>query len=114
MVMTSAVFIALNELSGESIPMDVQSLQLIAGSFSSLLFITANFPMLVKAYRTRDLRSYSLTNMLLINVGNLLYWVYISQFPLGPIWFLHTFYTVTSIIMLVWYLRYERSSRVSA
>jgi hypothetical protein len=33
---------------------------------------------------------------------------------LGPIWFLHTFYTVTSIIMLVWYLRYERSSRVSA
>jgi uncharacterized protein with PQ loop repeat len=92
--------------------MDVQTVQLIAGSFSSVLFITANFPMLVKAYRTRDLHSYSLSNLLLINVGNLLYWAYVSQFPLGPIWFLHSFYTITSIIMLVWYFRYERSRRV--
>lgn len=92
--------------------MDVQSVQLIAGSFSSLLFITANFPMLVKAYRTRDLRSYSLSNLLLINVGNVLYWAYISQFPLGPIWFLHSFYTLTSAVMLVWYFRYERSQSV--
>jgi uncharacterized protein with PQ loop repeat len=92
--------------------MDVQTVQLIAGSFSSLLFITANFPMLVKAYRTRDLHSYSLSNLLLINVGNVLYWAYVSQFSLGPIWFLHSFYTITSIIMLVWYFRYERSRRV--
>jgi uncharacterized protein with PQ loop repeat len=92
--------------------MDVQSVQLIAGSFSSLLFITANFPMLVKAYRTRDLRSYSLGNLLLINVGNVLYWAYVSQFPLGPIWFLHSFYTLTSAVMLLWYFRYERSRRM--
>jgi uncharacterized protein with PQ loop repeat len=92
--------------------MDVQSVQLIAGSFSSLLFITANFPMLVKAYRTKNLRSYSLSNMLLVNVGNILYWIYISQFPLGPIWFLHSFYTLTSAVMLVWYFRYERTRSV--
>jgi hypothetical protein len=94
--------------------MDEQALQLTAGTISSLLFMAANIPMLVKAYRTRNLRSYSLSNMLLINVGNILYWIYISHFPPGPIYALHSFYTVTSIFMLVWYLRYERSWRRSS
>ncbi|MBI5666884.1 MAG: hypothetical protein HZC41_02660 [Chloroflexi bacterium] len=94
--------------------MDNQTLQNVAGSISSLLFITANLPMLVKAYRTRNLRSYSLTNMVLINVGNLLYWLYIAHFPPGPIWLLHSFYTVTSAVMLVWYLRYERCRRIAS
>jgi hypothetical protein len=92
--------------------MDGQAIQLVAGSISSLLFMSANVPMLVKAYRTRNLRSYSLSNMLLINVGNILYWLYISSFPPGPIWALHSFYTVSSAVMLVWYLRYERSRRI--
>jgi uncharacterized protein with PQ loop repeat len=91
--------------------MDGQTLQLVAGSISSLLFMTANIPMLVKAYRTRNLRSYSLSNIVLINVGNVLYWLYIRHFPPGPIWALHSFYTVSSAFMLVWYLRYERSGR---
>lgn len=94
--------------------MDIQSLQFIAGSISSLLFMTANIPMLVKAYKTRNLRSYSLSNMVLINVGNILYWLYISNFPPGPIWLLHSFYTVSSILMLVWYLRYERAWRIGS
>jgi len=87
-------------------------IQFVAGSVSSLLFMAANIPMLVKAYKTRNLRSYSLSNMLLINVGNILYWLYISSFPPGPIWLLHSFYTVSSILMLVWYLRYERAWRL--
>jgi hypothetical protein len=91
--------------------MDSQTLSVVAGSISSLLFISANVPMLVKAYRTRNLRSYSLSNIVLVNVGNVLYWLYISSFPPGPIWALHSFYTVTSVLMLVWYLRYERSWR---
>ena len=91
--------------------MDIQTLSMVAGSISSLFFISANVPMLVKAYKTRNLRSYSLGNMLLINAGNMLYWLYISSFPPGPIWVLHSFYTVTSVVMLVWYLRYERSWR---
>ena len=82
---------------------------MIAGSISALLFISANFPMLLKAYRTRDLRSYSLSNIVLVNVGNGLYWLYIIQLPAGPIWLLHSFYTIASILMLVWYLRYEHS-----
>ena len=27
--------------------------------------------------------------------------------PPGPIWFLHGFYTVSTALMLIWYLRYE-------
>ena len=91
--------------------MDSQSLSVVAGSISSILFICANVPMLVKAYRTRNLRSYSLSNIVLVNVGNVLYWLYISSFPPGPIWALHSFYTLASAMMLVWYLRYERNGR---
>ena len=89
--------------------MDSQTLHNVAGSISSLLFITANFPMLVKAYKTRNLRSYSFGNIVLVNVGNVLYWLYIINLPPGPILALHSFYTLASALMLVWYLRYERS-----
>jgi uncharacterized protein with PQ loop repeat len=89
--------------------MDAQNLQIMAGSISALLFITANLPMLLKAYRTRDLRSYSLSNIVLVNVGNVLYWLYVAQLPAGPIWLLHSFYTVAFVLMLVWYLRYQHS-----
>ena len=87
--------------------MDMQTLQLMAGSISSLLFISANVPMLLKAFRAKNMRSYSLSNILLNNIGNLIYWLYISSLPIGPIWVMHTFYTATSVLMLAWYLRYE-------
>ena len=61
--------------------------------------------MLLKAYRTRDLHSYSSLNMLLVNMGNLIYWLYILQLPFGPIWLLHAFYTVSSALLLVLYLQ---------
>ena len=86
--------------------MESHTVQTAAGSIASLLFIAANIPMLVKAFKTKNLRSYSLSNMVLVNLGNGLYWLYISSFPLGPIWLLHSFYTVTMALMLVWYLRY--------
>jgi uncharacterized protein with PQ loop repeat len=89
--------------------MDTQTVQIVAGSISSFLFITSNVPMLLKAFKTKNMHSYSLTNILLNNVGNLIYWLYISGFPLGPIWVMHTFYTLTTALMLVWYLRYECS-----
>jgi hypothetical protein len=47
-----------------------------------------------------------LSNIILVNIGNLLYWIYISSMPLGPIWLLHSFYTLTMVFLLVWYLRY--------
>ena len=91
--------------------MDLQTLQIIAGTMSSFLFISGNVPMLLKAFKTKNLQSYSLSNIVLLNTGNLAYWLYISYLPFGPIWILHTFYTVAEILMLVWYLRYERTGK---
>ncbi|MBI1256156.1 MAG: hypothetical protein GC204_01675 [Chloroflexi bacterium] len=87
--------------------MDIQTVQIIAGSISSFFFISSNLPMLLKAFKTRDLRSYSLSNILLNNVGNVIYWLYVSSLPLGPIWVMHSFYTLTSLLMLVAFVRYE-------
>jgi len=90
--------------------MDAQTTtQIIAGSVSSFLFIGSNVPMLIKAFKTKSMNSYSLSNLVLTNVGNLIYWLYVSSLPMGPIWFMHTFYTVAEILMLVWYVRYEFS-----
>jgi hypothetical protein len=81
-------------------------IQAVAGVAATALFVTSTLPMLLKAGRTRDLRSYSLANIALANVGNLLQWLYVSSLPFGPIWFLHGFHTGTTALMLVWYLRY--------
>jgi len=89
----------------------IQTLQVVAGSISSMLFISGNIPLLLKAYRTKDLHSYSLGNIVLINTGNLLYWLYISSLPFGPIWLLHSFYTLTMLLLLLWYLRYQNKPR---
>jgi len=87
--------------------MDTYQLQIAAGTVSSLIFVAGNFPMLVKAFNTKDMKSYSLGNIALSNLGNLIYWIYVSSLPVGPIWFLHGFFTVTTALMLVWFLHYE-------
>lgn len=87
--------------------MDSPDLQMTAGSVSTLLFIAAEIPMLMKAVKTRNLRSYSLSYMILMNIGNVLYWLYVGTLPMGPVWLIHSFYTLTSALMLLWYLRYE-------
>lgn len=71
--------------------MDTQSLALLAGTLATLMFVSSNFPMLLKAFRAQDLRSYSLTHIALSNLGNLIHWVYVASLPVGPIWFLHGF-----------------------
>ena len=83
-------------------------LALLAGTVSTALFVTSYLPMLVKAFRTRDLSSYSRGNLVLANVGNAVYTVYVASLPLGPIWFLHTFYVLSTALMLVWPLRHTR------
>jgi len=83
------------------------NLPLIAGSISTIIFALSTLPMLVKAFQTKDMRSYSLGNILLSNVGNVIHAVYVFNLPPGPIWLLHSFYLVTTALMLVWYLRYE-------
>ncbi len=89
--------------------MDATQLPVIAGLISTTMFVLSNFPMLFKAFRTKDLRSYSLTHIALSNVGNLIHWVYIASLPFGPIWLLHGFFTVTTALMLGGYLYFRRS-----
>jgi hypothetical protein len=84
---------------------------ILAGSISAALFVVSALPMLYKAACTRDLGSYSLGNLLLANVGNGFYAIYVFSMPVGPIWALHSFYMLSSALMLVWYLRYEVSKR---
>lgn len=80
--------------------METQSISFVAGAISSLMFISSYVPMLLKAFRTRDMHSYSLLHLLLVNAGNLLYWLYVIDLPPGPIWLMHSFYTVSSGLLL--------------
>ena len=78
----------------------------MAGAVATVLFAVSTVPMVVKVARTKDLSSYSRSNLLLANVGNLVQSVYVVSLPAGPIWALHSFYLTTTALMLVWYLRY--------
>jgi hypothetical protein len=88
--------------------MNIQILQAFAGFTSTAMFVTGNLPMLLKAYKTKDLKSYSFGHILLGSLGNLIYWIYIAGLPFGPVWVLQGFFTLSSVLMLLWYLRYEK------
>jgi hypothetical protein len=83
------------------------NLPFFAVTISTIIFALSMLPMLLKAYWTKDLSSYSLGNILLSNLGNLIHSVYVFSLSAGPIWLLHSFYLVTTGLMLVWYFRYE-------
>ncbi len=87
--------------------MGIEFLQLAAGTVSSVIFAASNLPMLTKVVKTRNLESYSLSQLVLSNLGNLIYWLYIVSLPVGPVWFLQGFFTITTGLMLLFYLRYE-------
>ena len=53
--------------------MDNSNLPLMAGALSTTIFALSTLPMLFKAFRTKDLSSYSLGNILLANVGNVVH-----------------------------------------
>lgn len=87
---------------------------LLAGTVSTTVFAGSVLPMLVKAVRSRDLSSYSLANLALANVGNLVHSVYVFSLPPGPIWVLHSFYLLSTGLMLAWYLRWGRAGTLDA
>ena len=64
--------------------MDLHDVPVLAGTVSTLLFVVSYLPMLVKAFRTRDLESYSLGNLLIANVGNGVHSIYVFSLPHGP------------------------------
>jgi hypothetical protein len=72
-----------------------------------VIFAISTLPMLVKAFRSRDLSSYSFGNIGLANLGNAVHSVYVFSLPPGPIWALHSFYLVSSGLMLGGYMRYS-------
>jgi hypothetical protein len=78
---------------------------ILAGMISTVVFAVSNLPMLRKALRTRDVSSYSMSSIAMINAANAVYSLYVFSLPIGPIWALHTFYVVSCGIMLVLCLR---------
>jgi uncharacterized protein with PQ loop repeat len=87
--------------------MNTEYLSFIAGTISSLIFVSSHLPMLWKAYKSKDLHSYSGLNIALLNVGNLIYWFYVIDLPVGPVWLMHTFYTISSGVLLTLFVRYH-------
>ena len=89
----------------------------VAGVISTLMFLSSNLPMVVQAVRTRDVSSYSRGYLVLTNIGNLVYTVYVLSLPAGPIWLLHLVYTAVSAFMLllhvVWAPRGPLTQRLS-
>lgn len=80
--------------------MDIDRVQFLVGLLCTVVFASSKVPMLLKALRTRDLRSYSLPHLIMSTSGNLIYWVYVVGLPVGPVWFLQAFFTVADITML--------------
>lgn len=87
--------------------MDTLTISLIAGTVSSLIFVGSHVPTLVKAYRTKDVHSYSCAHLVLVNLGNIIYWLYVISLPVGPVWILHSCYTIFSGLFLIMYLRLQ-------
>ena len=80
---------------------------LVAGSVAAGIFMLSQLPMLIKAGRTKELGSYSALNIVLSNVGNVIYAVYVFSLPPGPIWAMHSFYLTATALMLFWYLQHR-------
>lgn len=85
-------------------------LALLAGTTSTVLFAGASLPMLAKAIRTHDVRSYSPVALIVTNAANLIHTIYVASLPPGPIWVLHGFYVVTEALMIVLYVRQVRAA----
>jgi hypothetical protein len=84
----------------------MSNLPILAGVVSTVIFAASTLPMLVKAYRTHDLSSYSFGQIGLANVGNAVHSVYVFSLPPGPLWVLHSFYLTSTALMLVWFVKY--------
>ncbi len=87
--------------------MESEIIQVIAGFVSTLIFAGSKIPMLMKAFKTKDVGSYSQGQIVLSVAGNLMYWLYVISLPVGPIWFLQGFFTISDILMLLFYVRYQ-------
>jgi hypothetical protein len=83
----------------------------LAGLASTAIFAASVLPMLWRAARTRDLSSYSLGHLVLVNAGNVVHSAYVASLPIGPVWLLHGLYVSSSLAMLTWKLRHRAHER---
>lgn len=81
--------------------MEWYDFQILAGSLSSLIFIGGTLSMLWKAWKTRDMASYSISGLALNTFGNVMNWLYVLSLPFGPIYVLHGFHTIATGFMLI-------------
>jgi len=90
--------------------MNWDAIQILSGTMSSIIFASGTMAMLVKAWKTHDFSSYSFSSLLLYNIGNTMYWLYIISLPVGPIYFLHSFSTIATLVMFVsyWFSQTQR------
>lgn len=90
-----------------------QTITATAGTLSTFIFVASTLPMIAKAIRTRDLASYSAGNLIMSNSGNLVYAIYVTSLPIGPVWALHGFNTAASATMLGLWLRHHMATNDS-
>ena len=84
----------------------------LAGLASTAIFAASVLPMLWRAARTRDLSSYSLGHLVLVNAGNAVHSVYVVSLPAGPVGLLHGLYVTSSVVMLTWKVRHRPGGRL--
>jgi hypothetical protein len=82
------------------------SAAVLAGMVSTTVFASSMLPMVVRAWRTRDLSSYSRSHLVMTNAGNAVHTLYVASLPVGPVWLLHSFHVAVAATMLVWHLRF--------
>ena len=83
---------------------------MIAGTVSTVVFAVSNLPMLGKALRTRDVSSYSLSSIAMINAANVVYSLYVFSLPFGTDLGAAHFYLVSCAILLVLCLGQRRAA----
>lgn len=83
-------------------------LQVAAGSISSVIFMMGTTTMVIRAWRTKDMQSFSATMLVLNNLGNFIHWIYVLSLPVGPIYVLQAFNTAATLFMLIWWVLYHK------
>jgi hypothetical protein len=81
-----------------------------AGAISPTIFALSTLPMLFTALRTKDLSSYSLSNILFANLGSIGHSLDVFSLLADPIWLRPSFYLVATSLMRSCYLRYQHHS----
>ncbi len=84
----------------------------VAGLVSTVVFAMSTLPMVARAWRTKDMASYSRGHLVMTNIGNAVHTLYVLSLPPGPVWVLHTFHVVVSAAMLFWHLRFAGAQQM--